>query len=116
MAHLLSSARTPRRVVPDRRQSARLAHRRQGDAMAVEVRDVAYETDGLQMLGHLAIPDGDDVRPGVLVCHEGPGLDDHAKGRAQRLAAEVGVVAFALDYHGGGVPMARDEMMTRLGS
>jgi len=84
--------------------------------MTVEVRDVAYEVDGQQMVGYLAVPDGDDgARPGVLVCHEGPGLDDHAKGRALRLADELGVVAFALDYHGGGVPLPRDEIMGRLG-
>ena len=83
--------------------------------MAVEVRDVAYEVDGQEMLGHLAVPDGDDARPAVLVCHEGPGLDDHAKGRAERLAAELGVVAFALDYHGGGQPVPRDQIMARLG-
>lgn len=81
----------------------------------VQVRDVAYEVDGVQMLGHLAVPDGDDQRPGVLVCHEGPGLDDHAKGRAERLAGELGVVAFALDYHGGGKPLPREEVMARLG-
>ncbi|MFT3855186.1 MAG: hypothetical protein QM733_20995 [Ilumatobacteraceae bacterium] len=71
----------------------------------MQVRDVAYEVDGVQMLGRLALPDGDDRRPGVLVCHEGPGLDDHAKGRAERLADELGVVALALDYHGGGTPL-----------
>src|SRR3954468_4703582 len=67
------------------------------------------------MVGHLA---SDDSRPGrrasVLLCHEGPGLDDHVKGRAERLA-ELGYVAFALDYHGGGVPLPLDEAMPRLG-
>ena len=82
--------------------------------MTVEVRDVAYAVDGVQMVGHLAVPDGDAVRPGVLVCHEGPGLDDHAKGRAERLAAELGVVAFALDYHGGGTALPREQIMERL--
>jgi dienelactone hydrolase len=83
--------------------------------MAVEVRDVEYEADGRQMVGHLALPDGDDQRPGVLVCHEGPGLDDHAKGRAERLAGELGVVALALDYHGGGIRLPMDQVMARLG-
>jgi dienelactone hydrolase len=82
--------------------------------MAVEVHDVAYEVDGQQMLGHLAVPDGDDRRPGMLVCHEGPGLDEHAKGRAVRLATELGVVAFALDYHGGGTPLPREQIMEKL--
>jgi len=50
----------------------------------------------------------------VLVCHEGPGLDDHAKQRALRLAG-LGYVAFALDYHGGGKPVPMDQVMARLG-
>ena len=49
----------------------------------------------------------------MLVCHEGPGLDGHAKSRADRLAA-LGYVAFALDYHGGGVALSLDEVMPKL--
>jgi dienelactone hydrolase len=68
------------------------------------------------MVGTLALPDGNDQRPGVLVCHEGPGLDDHARAVAVRLADELGYVAFALDYHGGGKPLEnRDDMMARIG-
>jgi dienelactone hydrolase len=79
-------------------------------------REIPYEADGRTMVGTLALPDGADRRPGVLVCHEGPGLDDHARSRAARLADELGYVAFALDYHGEGLPMAdRGQMMARLG-
>ena len=79
-------------------------------------RDIAYEADGRAMVGMLARPDGTDQRPGILVCHEGPGLDDHAKARAVRLADELGYVAFALDYHGDGKPIAdREQMMARIG-
>jgi dienelactone hydrolase len=79
-------------------------------------RDISYEADGRTMVGTLVLPDGDGRRPGVLVSHEGPGLDDHARSRAVRLADELGYVAFALDYHGGGQPLAnREEMMTRIG-
>jgi dienelactone hydrolase len=53
-------------------------------------------------------------RPAVLVCHEGPGLSDHAKNVAERLAG-LGYVAFALDYHGDGKPLPREEMMPKLG-
>jgi dienelactone hydrolase len=80
--------------------------------------EISYEADGRTMVGTLALPDdgGTDRRPGVLVCHEGPGLDDHARGRAARLADERGYVAFALDYHGGGKPVEdRDQMMARIG-
>jgi dienelactone hydrolase len=78
-------------------------------------RDISYEADGRTMIGTLALPDGSDQRPGVLVCHEGPGLDDHARARAVRLAGELGYVAFALDYHGGGTPITdREQMMARI--
>src|SRR5688500_17149259 len=65
------------------------------------------------MIGHLARPDGDARRPAVLLCHEGAGLDDHVKGRAERLA-ELGYVSFALDYYGGGKPWPLDEAMAKL--
>jgi dienelactone hydrolase len=79
-------------------------------------RDIPYKADGRTMVGTLALPDGNDQRPGVLVCHEGPGLDDHARAVAARLADELGCVAFALDYHGDGKPLeSRDEMMARIG-
>ncbi|HXZ62766.1 MAG TPA: dienelactone hydrolase family protein [Acidimicrobiales bacterium] len=79
-------------------------------------RDISYQADGRTMVGTLALPEGSGARPGVLVCHEGPGLDDNARARAVRLADELGYVAFALDYHGEGRPLPdRDEMMTRLG-
>jgi dienelactone hydrolase len=77
-------------------------------------RDVAYEVDGTRMVGRLALPDGDDPRPGVLIAHEGNGLDDFQKDRAEHFAAH-GYVAFALDYYGGGVPLTdRDEINARM--
>ena len=76
--------------------------------------DIEYDIDGVSYVGHMAVPDGDDPRPAVLVCHEGPGLTDHARGRARRLADELGYLAFALDYHGGGAPLPADEMWPRL--
>ena len=55
---------------------------RYGAPMAT-TRDITYEADGRTMIGTLALPDGAvRPRPGVLVCHEGPGLDDHARDRA----------------------------------
>src|SRR6202050_254031 len=87
---------------------------RYGAPMAT-TRDITYEADGRTMIGTLALPDGSDQRPGVLVCHEGPGLDDHARSRAVRLADELGYLAFALDYHGEGKPLPeRDQMMARI--
>lgn len=75
--------------------------------------DIEYEIDGVTYVGHLAVPAGDDPRPAVLVCHEAPGLTAHAKGRAERIATELGYVAFALDYWGGGQPLPADEVWPR---
>ena len=80
----------------------------------MHVEDIAYDVEGRQMIGHLAYDDSKQGRrPTVLLSHEGPGLDEHVKGRAERLAA-MGYTAFALDYHGGGVPVPIDEMFERL--
>src|SRR5437660_12486215 len=66
------------------------------------------------MIGRLALPDGEGRRPGVLIAHEGNGLDEFQKTRAQRFAGH-GYAAFALDYYGGGQPLAdRAEINARL--
>lgn len=64
------------------------------------LRPIEYEVDGTRLIGLLA--DGSRRRtvPGVLVAHESPGVTEHVKGRALRLA-ERGYVAFALDLFGG---------------
>jgi len=82
--------------------------------MATEV--IEYDVGDLHAVGLLALPDGDDKRPGVLVCHEGPGLGRHVKDVTRRIADELGFVAFALDYIGNGeVLAAMDDVMGRLG-
>jgi dienelactone hydrolase len=76
--------------------------------------DIAYDAGGTTMIGRLALPDGDGPRPAVLIAPEGNGLDDFQKQRPERFA-ELGYVAFALDYHGGGRPLvARDDINARL--
>lgn len=78
-------------------------------------RTITYQADGREMIGTYVAPSKPGKRPGVLVCHEGPGLDDHARNVATRLG-ELGYAAFALDYHGGGKPIAdRNAMMARFG-
>ncbi|CAM5428718.1 hypothetical protein SANTM175S_05901 [Streptomyces antimycoticus] len=80
----------------------------------VTTRRIEYSVDGTAMVGHLALPGGTDRRPAVLIAHEGPGLTDHQRERADRLA-ELGYVAFALDYHGGGRFIEdREEMFARV--
>jgi dienelactone hydrolase len=78
------------------------------------VTDIEYQADGRTMIGRLAVPDGERQCPAVLIAHEGAGLDEHQRSRAHQLA-ELGYVAFALDYQGGGTSMTdREAMMARL--
>jgi len=79
----------------------------------VTTREVEYSADDTLMVGHLALPDGTE-RPAILIAHDGPGLNGYQRRRADRLA-DLGYVAFALDYHGGGRWIADpDEMMARI--
>lgn len=66
----------------------------------VTTQTVQYPADGLTMVGHLAFPDGVDRRPAVLIGHEGPGLNDYQRHRAD-LLAEHGYIALAMDQNGG---------------
>ncbi len=81
----------------------------------MRIQDIAYEADGVRMIGQFAVDDQQaGPRPGVLVCHEGPGLTEHTKKIAARLAG-LGYAAFAMDYHGDGKPLANlADTMTRL--
>jgi dienelactone hydrolase len=79
----------------------------------VHTEDIEYHFDRLRLVGELSVEDSTSgVRPAVLVCHEGNGLTDHSKDVAHRLA-ELGFVAFALDYYGEGKPLAPEEMGAR---
>jgi dienelactone hydrolase len=62
--------------------------------------EVRYEADGLTMIGSLHRPPAGGARPGVLVFPEAFGLGEHAIGRAERLASELGYVALACDLWG----------------
>ena len=85
----------------------------QGIQLLIRTREVSYPADGLTMVGHLALPEGDGPRPAVLIGHEGAGLDDVQRARADRLA-EGGFVAFAMDYHGGRWFSDAEEMRARV--
>ncbi len=66
----------------------------------VKTETIEYQDGDTVLTGLLAWDDAAaGKRPGVLVVHEWWGLDDYAKGRAEKLAAE-GYVAFALDMYG----------------
>lgn len=76
-------------------------------------RDIAYQIDDRTYTGHLADGSNGKPAPGVLVCHQGGGLTDHARERA-RMLAELGYVAFALDMYGE-VATSREHAMALIG-
>lgn len=63
---------------------------------------IEYTADGARRVGYLAVDRArGGQRPGVLIAHEAGGVSEVVKQRARRLA-ELGYVAFALDYVGDG--------------
>jgi dienelactone hydrolase len=73
-----------------------------------------YRDGSTVFKGFLADPEANGPRPGVLVIHEAPGLDEHVKRRSQMLA-ELGYVAFCADMYGEGkVAATTDEAMAML--
>lgn len=80
----------------------------------VATREVTYDVDGLSMVAHLAQPDGTGPWPAVLIGHDGVGLEEYQRQRADDLA-EHGYLALAMDYHGGEVFFDRpDAMLARV--
>lgn len=76
--------------------------------------EINYDVDGLRMVAHLARPDGEGPWSTVLIGHDGVGLDDYQRQRADDLAAH-GYLALAMDYHGGEVFFDRpDAMLARV--
>lgn len=78
-------------------------------------RDIEYSADGATLVGRLFRPDGEANGASVLVAHEGPGLSNHTYTIAGRLA-DLGYIAFALDYHGGGQAVEMDIARARIGA
>jgi dienelactone hydrolase len=65
--------------------------------------DVDYADGKAPLQGYLAGAELKGKVPGVLIVHQWMGLGDYEKGRADQLAKELGVVAFAADIYGKGV-------------
>ncbi|MBZ4018381.1 dienelactone hydrolase family protein [Streptomyces purpurogeneiscleroticus] len=80
--------------------------------MTITTRTVEYSADALAMIGHLALPAGEERRPAVLIGPEGMGLSDVERRRADALA-ELGYVALAFDLHGGRYLDNPEEMLAR---
>lgn len=69
-------------------------------------REIEYVVDGTTFIGTFAVdPAWTGPRPGVLLAPEGMGLGDLCRSFGQRLAS-LGYATFAMDYYGGGVPLA----------
>ena len=80
----------------------------------IATREVTYEVDGLSMIAHLAQPLSRGPWPAVLIGHDGVGLDEYQRQRADDLAAH-GYLALAMDYHGGETFFDRpDAMLSRV--
>ncbi len=82
--------------------------------MSISTRIIDYRHRDTELSGLLAWNDRSNHKcPGVLVVHGGAGLDDHAKGRAIKLA-KLGFVVFACDMYGNGVAGNRGRVMARI--
>jgi dienelactone hydrolase len=62
-------------------------------------RTLSYLAEGRAFAAEFRAPTSPPPWPGVLVCHDGAGLGEHARGRAKRLAA-LGFAALAPDLYG----------------
>ena len=66
----------------------------------MHTKDITYSDGSASLLGFLACDEkAEGKRPGILVVHEGLGLEHHAMTRA-RMLAELGYVGFAADMFG----------------
>ena len=82
--------------------------------MATATRTVTYHDQETALTGLLAWDDAArHPLPGLLLVHGGAGLDDHAKGQAQRYAAH-GYTVLACDMFGDGVAGDRERVMACL--
>jgi dienelactone hydrolase len=79
--------------------------------VTIQTELIGYSDGSVKLTGYFACDAARlGARPGVLVVHGGAGLDEHAKGRARRLAA-LGYVTLACDMYGEGVPGNRQRIM-----
>jgi dienelactone hydrolase len=77
--------------------------------------DIEYVHEDIRLIGRLVVDDDTPgPRPGVLVAHDAAGLGELPRETARRLA-ELGYVAFALDYYGGGALLPPDQVGERFG-
>jgi len=91
-----------------------VGHGSKGASLNIHTELVTYHHAATTYTGMFAWDDScAQKRPGVLVVHGGAGLDDHAKGRAVRVA-EMGYLAFACDMYGEGTAGDRGRVMSKI--
>jgi carboxymethylenebutenolidase len=71
-----------------------------GVHMAIQTRDISFASDGRQLTGYFAAPEGAGPFPGIVVIHEIFGLNDNMRDISRRFADE-GYVALAVDLFAG---------------
>ena len=64
------------------------------DDSRLDVENITYPGKTGKVMGHLAIPKGDEKLPGVIIIHENRGLNPHTEDVARRVALE-GFIAIA---------------------
>jgi dienelactone hydrolase len=72
-----------------------------------ELHAIAFDHDGVELVGQMAVPESPGAHPAVMVMHTGLGLGEMMRERVRRLA-QLGYVAVATDMYGGGVDYHTD--------
>jgi carboxymethylenebutenolidase len=80
------------------------------DDPRLDVENITYPGKTGEVMGHLAMPKGDEKLPGVIIIHENRGLNPHTEDVARRVALE-GFIAIAPNALSpmGGTPDDSDE-------
>lgn len=80
------------------------------DDPRLDVENIKYPGKTGEVMGHLAMPKGDEKLPGVIIIHENRGLNPHTEEVARRVALE-GFIAIAPNALSplGGTPDDADE-------
>jgi dienelactone hydrolase len=73
----------------------------------IDLRAMAFEHDGVELVGQMAVPEEPGPHPAVMVMHTALGLGEMMRERVRRLA-QLGYVAVATDMYGGGVDYRSD--------
>lgn len=69
--------------------------------MSITTQTFEYSGQGHTFEGYLALPDG-GPQPVVLLAHAWAGQSDYERGKADRIASDLGYAAFAIDVYGKG--------------